>query len=257
MAEFRAVIDAAILAGGLGSRLRPAVDDRPKVLASVAGRPFLSYVLDQVATAGVSTVVLCTGYLGEQVEATFGDRYGGLRLCYSREPEPRGTAGALQLALPLLHSDPVLVLNGDSYCEAALNDFACWHLARAGSRAGSLLLTWVDDTARYGSVDVDTSDAIVSFREKGGQAIPGWINAGVYLLSRSVLMSIPAERAVSIERDIFPAWIGRGLSAYRAKAPFIDIGTPRSYAQADAFFAHRGPAMAARLHTAQRAADEP
>ncbi len=241
------MIEAAILAGGLGTRLRGAVNDRPKVLAPVAGRPFLSYLLDQVAAAGVRKVVLCTGYLGEQVEAAFGAHYGALQLSYSHETSPQGTAGAVRLALPLLQSDPVLVLNGDSYCDAALADLAAWHQARIHSSPGSLLLTWVDDAARYGSVEVDALGSIMSFREKRGQPIPGWINAGVYLLSRRVLMSIPAQPAVSIERDVFPVWVGRGLSAYCVRAPFIDIGTPESYGQAETFFARRGPAMAARL----------
>lgn len=241
MAQLGSVIDVAILAGGLGTRLRSAIDDRPKVLATVAHRPFLSYVLDQVAAAGVRRVVLCTGHLGEQLEATFGDRHGALRLSYSREPTQRGTAGALRLALPLLRTDPVLVLNGDSYCDAALEDFATWHRAHTEPRSGSLLLTWIDDTSRYGAVEADEAGDIVAFREKGSLTAPGWINAGVYVLSRRLLMSIPARGAVSIERDVFPRWIGRGLGAYRVKVPFLDIGTPESYAQAEAFFAQRVP----------------
>jgi NDP-sugar pyrophosphorylase family protein len=247
VAECGAVIDTAILAGGLGTRLRRAVDDRPKVLAQVAGRPFLSYLLDQVAAANLRDVVLCTGYLGEQVEATFGDRYGALRLAYSCETAPQGTAGALRLALPLFRSDPVLVLNGDSYCDAPLKDFLAWHQTLGPDSAGSLLLTWVDDASRYGTVEVDKAEGIVSFQEKTGRTVPGWINAGVYLLSRRFLMSIPTQDTVSIERDVFPAWIGRGLRGHRVKAPFIDIGTPESYARAEDFLVHRGASSGARL----------
>src|SRR5687767_8460671 len=113
-------VTAAVLAGGLGSRLRPAVADRPKVLADVAGRPFLAYMLEQLAAAGMSRAVLLTGYRGDQVEAAFGPSFAGLRLAYSREPEPLDTAGALRYALPLLDRRTVLVLNGDSFCRLDL-----------------------------------------------------------------------------------------------------------------------------------------
>jgi len=234
------VIDAAVLAGGLGTRLREIVSDRPKALASVAGRPFLSYVLDQVVTAGVRHAVLCTGYLGDQLRATFGDRFGGLALSYSHESSPQGTAGALRLALPLLRSDPVLVLNGDSHCEVDLKDLIAWHEGRAEQSAGSLLVTRVDDTARYGTLDLNDAGEIVAFLEKSGQAVPGWINAGVYVLPRRLLMSIAAEGPVSLERDVFPRWVNRGLDGYRTNAPFIDIGTPESYAQAEVLLGRRG-----------------
>ena len=109
-------VTAAILAGGLGTRLRSVVKDRPKVLAEIRGVPFLTYLLDQLAAAGVRDVVLCTGYMGEQVRSAFGDSYGGMCLSYSQESSPLGTAGALRLALPLFKSSSVLVMNGDSFC---------------------------------------------------------------------------------------------------------------------------------------------
>src|SRR3989338_6029269 len=108
-------VTVAILAGGLGTRLRSVIADRPKVLAEVRGRPFLTYIFDQLIAASIKYAVLCTGYLGEKVCDRFGDSYGSLRLAYSQEPSPRGTAGALRLALPLFKSDSVLVMNGDSY----------------------------------------------------------------------------------------------------------------------------------------------
>ena len=106
-------VSVALLAGGLGTRLRSVVADRPKVLAEIRSQPFLTYLLDQVAAAGCRSVVLCTGYLGDQIESTFGKSYGPLRLIYSREQEPLGTAGALRFAITRFESDPVLVMNGD------------------------------------------------------------------------------------------------------------------------------------------------
>jgi len=231
------MINAVILAGGLGTRLRQVLKDKPKVLASVAGRPFLAYLLDQLVAASIRKVVLCTGYLGRQIQVTFGYSYEGLELQYSQEHKPLGTAGAVRLALPLLESDPVLVMNGDSYCDTDLNEFMAYHLARHWS--GSLLLTWVHNTSRYGTVVVRENGEVLRFQEKQGIAKPGWINAGVYLLSRELLETIPADREVSIEREMFPAWVGRGLYAYCVRAPFIDIGTPESYAAAQRFFEGR------------------
>ena len=234
------VTTAAVLAGGLGTRLRPAVSARPKVLAPVCGRPFLAYLLDQVADAGLERAVLCTGYLAEQVRAEFGDRYRTLRVGYSVESSPLGTGGALRQALPLLDGDPVLVLNGDSYCAADLQRLVAEPQAAPGS-AGTLVVTWMDDTSRYGSVDIDDRGVIRAFHEKAEGAGPGWINAGVYLLSRRLLASIPDAGVVSIERDVFPQWMSGELRACRVNAPFLDIGTPESYAQAEAFFAGGRP----------------
>jgi D-glycero-alpha-D-manno-heptose 1-phosphate guanylyltransferase len=225
---------AVILVGGLGTRLRTVIADRPKVLAEIRGRPFLAYLLDQVAAAGVHDVVLCTGYLGAQIQSCFGGSYKGMRLAYSQEPSPLGTAGALRLTMPLLRSDPVLVMNGDSYCKVDFQPFVTWHFERRAN--ATLLLTEVPDTRRYGRVEVAADGQIQRFEEKGGQRRPGWINAGVYVLSQQILLTIPEHRAVSLERDIFPAQIGRGLYGYQSAGEFLDIGTPESYAEAERFF---------------------
>ena len=231
-------ITTAILVGGLGTRLRSAVADRPKVLAEINGRPMLSYLLDQVAQAGVRRVVFCTGYRGEQVQAAFGTRYGALQLEYSQEPTPHGTAGAIRLALPVLQSDPVLAMNGDSVCEADLRAFYTWHCGRGAS--ASLLLTFTPDVARYGQVQTDPDGKVRSFQEKGSVTGLGWINAGIYLLSRASIETIPVDRAVSIEGEMFPAWIGQDLYGYQSQGRFLDIGTPESYAEAANFFSPQG-----------------
>src|SRR5262245_1101203 len=175
-------ITAVILAGGLGTRLRSVVADRPKALAKVQGRPFLAYLLDQVAAAGIKRVVLCTGYLGEQVQGTFGDTYKALRLAYSQESSPLGTAGALRLALPVLESDAVLGMNGDSFCETNFSTFWTWHCMREAD--ATLRLTEVANTRRYGRVQVDANGRVLGFDEKGDTNGPGWVNAGIYLLKR-------------------------------------------------------------------------
>ena len=223
----------AVLAGGLGTRLRSVLADCPKILAPVNGKPFLAYLLEHLAGQGLRDVVLCVGYRSEQVEAVFGRSYAGLRVAYSCEQAPLGTAGAVRLALPMLTSDPVLVMNGDSFCRPDLPSFFRWHEARKA--AATLLLTRVPDTRRYGRVQVDDDGLIRAFEEKGEHDGPGWINAGVYLLSRQLLAEIPEQTAVSLERETFPGWLGRGLYGCPSETPFLDIGTPASYAAAEEF----------------------
>jgi NDP-sugar pyrophosphorylase family protein len=228
-------VTAVILAGGFGMRLRPAVAGRPKTLAEVRGRPFLAYLFDQLSAVCVRDVVVCTGYLGAQIQVTFGKRYGPLRLTYSQELSPLDTAGALRLAVPLVHSDLLLVMNGDSYCDADLRSFWCQHCAH-GAR-GSLLLIESLNRARYGQVQVDARGYVCSFHEKQSGDGPGWINSGIYLFDRHLVLEIPPNKPVSLEREMFPAWISYGLCGYRSRARFLDIGTPESFAMATSFFA--------------------
>jgi D-glycero-alpha-D-manno-heptose 1-phosphate guanylyltransferase len=229
-------VTVVVLAGGLGTRLRSVVGDQPKVLAQVQGRPFLSYLLDHLAVSGLNRVVLCTGYRGEQLRNVFGSSYKGLELFYSQEPAPAGTGGALRLALPMLESESVLIMNGDSFCSADLKAFWRWHCVR--DAMGSLLLTEMPDTERYGCVRTDDQGMVQSFEEKGSNRGPGWINAGVYLLKTRLLESIPQDRPVSLECEMFPLWAGRELYGYRFKGPFLDIGTPESYLLAEEFSLH-------------------
>jgi NDP-sugar pyrophosphorylase family protein len=227
-----AAVTAAILAGGLGTRLRSVVGDQPKVLARVGDRPFLLHLLDQLADAGVKSVVLCTGYKAEAI-ARLGGSYRDMTLKYSREAAPLGTAGALRQARPL-DSNPVLVLNGDSYCAADLGAMVASHCQ---SRApASILLTEVSDSSRYGRVETDADGAVLRFVEKRAGGGSGWINAGIYVLSQKFLKGLPDGSPLSLEHDVFPVWVGRGLRGYRSSGPFIDIGTPESYARAAEFF---------------------
>lgn len=231
-------ITAVLLVGGAGTRLRPVVSDRPKSLAEIGGRPFLAFLLDELAASGLRRAVLCTGYLGDHVEAAFGSNYDSLSLTYSREPEPLGTAGALAYCAGRLGSDPVLVLNGDSYCETNLPAFLSWHLARKSP--ASLVLTKVPNVSRYGRVMLGAGGEIVRFEEKTAQALPteavGWINGGIYLLAKKTLSTLLRGRALSLEREVFPALVGQGLAGYTGGGRFLDVGTPASYGEAQYFF---------------------
>lgn len=227
-------ITAVVLAGGMGTRLRPVVADRPKVLAEVTGRPFLHYLLAQLTTAGIRRIILCTGFMAATVSDLLGSSFGDAELLYSVETAPLGTGGALRLALPLLMSEPVLALNGDSYCDLHLATFVAHHKLR-GSVA-SIALAQVADISRYGAVEIEPDGAISSFAEKGERRGPGLINAGLYLLPRSVIAAMPAGQPVSLERDLFPGLIGTGLSGVIQTGRFIDIGVPDDYQAAGLFF---------------------
>lgn len=224
-------ITAMILAGGLGTRLRPLIKDKQKVMAEVADKPFLAHILERLDQQGIRKAVLCTGYMSEQVKEYFGERYGDIELIYSEEQLLLGTGGAIRFALPLTDSDPVLVLNGDSFCDAELLPFLASHVERAAS--ASMLLTQVEDTRRYGRVDFSTEGLITKFEEKGATSGPGWINAGIYLISREIIERLPKGHNVSLERDVFVNLVGQSFYMHCGKmSKFIDIGIPESIAQA-------------------------
>ena len=228
-------LDTVILAGGLGTRLAPVLPDRPKALATVTGRSFLDVLLDRLASQGLKRIILALGHRADQIVAHLQQHDGRQETIPVIETSPLGTGGALRNTLPALRSDPVLVMNGDSVVEADLAAFYRWHCERAAPI--SLLLVQQPDTSRFGRVDIDDDGRVTAFREKAAGQGPGLINAGIYLISRERIEEMPAGAVLSLERDIFPAWIGRGLAGFATAGRFIDIGTPESLAGADDFFA--------------------
>jgi NDP-sugar pyrophosphorylase family protein len=143
----------------------------------------------------------------------------------------------VRFALSRLNSDPVIVMNGDSYCDADLAAFWQFHCTRQAD--ASVLLTRVDAADRYGQVLLDSQQRVAAFREKASSPGAGWINAGIYIVAHRLLESIPGGRAVSLEREVFPTWVGGRFYGHRCDARFIDIGTPESYALAASFLAAR------------------
>jgi D-glycero-alpha-D-manno-heptose 1-phosphate guanylyltransferase len=228
-------VQAVVLVGGLGSRLRPTVADRPKALAIVGGRPFLDWLLLALRGQGVRRIVLATGHLAEAFDPHLaGWRSLGLEVELSREASPLGTGGAARLALDRVEAERVLVLNGDSFCP--------FDLARLAAPP-ALWLVEVEDASRFGSVELEADGRVRSFREKVDAVGPGLINAGVYLFDRADVAAIPPGRAVSLEREVLPGLVERGLRGVVGSGPFVDIGTPESYATADRLF--RGGRLAA------------
>lgn len=227
-------ITVAILVGGLGRRLRSVVSDKPKVLAKIHGKPFLAYILDQLSAFNLKRVILCTGYLGSQIGEEFGDSYRNLSLAYSQESSSLGTAGAIRLALPLLKSETIMIMNGDSFYNTNLVEF--WDFHRNKNADVSLALVKVPNTKRYGKIEMDRFQKIVGFTEKKVENSPGWINGGVYLITHTLLEKIPSNRFVSFEQDIFPIWAGKRFYGYKSDGNFLDISIPQSFALAGQFF---------------------
>ncbi|MDQ3720267.1 MAG: NDP-sugar synthase [Actinomycetota bacterium] len=225
-------MQALVLAGGKGTRLRPLTLTVPKPVMPLAGRPFLTFMLDWLRRHGVHEVILSCGFLSEGVRRVLGDIYEGMRLRYVIEPEPLGTAGPLRLALDEgLLEKRLLVLNGDVLTDMDLTAQVESH-RRAGAVA-TLALIAVEDTSSYGVVPTDEKGWVEAFLEKSpGSAPTNRINAGAYVLQRSVAEGIPAGRAVSFEREIFPELIGKGLHGWMAEGYWVDIGTPERYLEA-------------------------
>ncbi len=224
-------LEVIVLAGGMGTRLRQVVTDRPKPMAEVAGRPFLEWLLLMLRGQQVRRVVLAIGYKGKAIQAHFGDGAAwGMEISYSHEQTPLGTGGCLRLASSQLEGERFVVLNGDSYCPVDLGLLQRTHVLNAAD--ATLWLVEVPDCSRYGAVEVDASNRVVSFHEKGDRAGSGLINAGIYLFERRVMERIPGRGAVSLETAVFPDLLGGGLSAVVGNGPFLDIGTPEDYLRA-------------------------
>ena len=218
--------EAIVLAGGLGTRLRPVVADVPKPLAPIAGRPFLFWLLDGLARQGITHVLLATGYMSGSIADAVGRTHAGMRISHLPEPSPLGTGGAVWAALGACCTKRVLVANGDSWIGARVAGLA----AHAPGADLVLTLRPVADRARYGSVRLD-ADRVVGLDEKG-QSGPGLVNAGLYLMRAD----LPARRAMpasfSLETEILAHPGTLDLRGWQTDAPFIDIGTPEDFAAA-------------------------
>jgi mannose-1-phosphate guanylyltransferase len=228
-------VQAIVLVGGEGTRLRPLTETVPKPALTLVDRPFLAYMIEWLAGHGVSEVVLACGFLPDVLrEALAGEEErAGVRISYVVEPERRGTAGAIRFAADELDDwleGRFLALNGDVLTDLDLTALLRTHEER-GARA-TLGLHPVEDSSAFGLVHSGPDGAVLEFLEKTGAAAPGEVNAGMYVLERSVLDLIPPGEEVSIERDVFPRLVGDGLHGLRLDGYWMDIGTPERYLQA-------------------------
>lgn len=232
-------IRTMILVGGLGTRLRPIVFDRPKPLAMIGDRPFLDILIDSLVIKGLREFILLTGYMGDMIRDHLQLRYGNeLVIEFSHEEVPLGTGGAVKNAAKFA-SDPTVLINGDTFFDADISALLLFH--DKNSAAVTLSLVEVEDAGRYGSVNVDSTGRILGFREKDESAPgPGLVNAGVSVLSKDFIESLPGTGAFSMERDVFPSTaLQKNMFGLLQQKDFFDIGTPESYAAFEDFVRRR------------------
>jgi len=230
-------IDVIILAGGLGTRLKGAVPDLPKVLSPVCGRPFLDYVLDALEESNlVKSVILAVGHMADQIlkRYTARDEYN-FNILFSREKTLLGTGGAIKKALRHATTDNVMALNGDSYVDVRLGDILAFH----GEKQAfiTVIVKKIKSPGRYGLVAFDDRYAVTSFDEKKQKPGEGYINTGVYLFKRDIFDRVEEEKVISLEKELMPLFVhSGGVYAFATHGKFIDIGIPETYLAAEQFF---------------------
>lgn len=226
----RTDVKVFILAGGLGTRIRPLFADQPKAMIPFHGKPFLEIQMQLLADQGFTSFVLCVGYQAEPIITHFGDgTTRGWEIVYSREPRPLGTGGALRYAEQYLKATSI-VLNGDTYQPMDYQALVRAHRSFTRSM-GTITVVEMNDTDLYGQVMTDKHSRIQQFLEKTAVSGPGKVNAGVYVLEPQILQHSPPGQKVSLERDVFPSILSAGLPlyAFTEERAFVDIGTPEGY----------------------------
>jgi D-glycero-alpha-D-manno-heptose 1-phosphate guanylyltransferase len=226
-------MDAIVLAGGLGTRLREAVPDKPKVMAPVNGYPFLKYVLDWLAGHGIGKIILSLGYKADTVTGYFGEAFLGIPLLNIIEKEALGTGGAIVNTIGEAAAEEVLILNGDTWFPVDINKFSEFH--SSGNSQVSIALKALNDFDRYGTVRLQ-NDVILSFEEKKFCS-EGLVNGGIYLVKKDFITSLKMTAPFSFEKEVLEKIAGTGQLRGRIfNEPFIDIGIPDDYQRAQILF---------------------
>jgi mannose-1-phosphate guanylyltransferase len=218
-----------ILVGGEGTRLRPLTSTVPKPVVPLVDRPFISFMIEWLRGHGIDDVIMSCGFLATSVRNVLGDGSGlGIRLRYVEEPDPRGTAGALKYAESML-DERLLMLNGDVLTDIDLTAQIAQHEATGAT--ATLALVPVPDPTAYGLVSLAPDNSVSAFVEKpsSDEIDTNLISAGAYVLEREILELVPADRNVSIEREVWPRLIGKGLYGFASESYWLDIGTPERY----------------------------
>jgi len=218
-------LDVLILCGGLGTRLKEVLKDSPKPMVQVHGRPFLDLLIQHVSSFGFRRFILCTGYKSDVIEQYFKKKNDDNIYIISKEQEALGTGGGIKYAEPLISSSYFMVLNGDSICRANLKEFVDFH--ESNNASVSLTLSKVDDMGEYGSVTINDDNGVTAFKEKSKQiSSPGLVNAGIYLFDKNILTTLEGQRKISLEHEVLPFLIGKGIFGFVTDQNLYDIGTP-------------------------------
>lgn len=221
-------MEAIVLAGGFGTRLRQVVPDLPKPMAPIAGRPFLEIMLSTLARKGFTRVVLSLGFMAEKIIAHFGESYAGMDLVHEVESQPLGTGGAIRAALACCVTDHIFIFNGDTYLDLEVDELErLWQ----ASRHPLIVVREVADTDRFGRVEMHDG-RVNAFLEKGKSG-SGLINAGCYVLPKHALDEFPLGQPFSIETEFFIKYLHLlRFNGFVTHGRFIDIGVPDDYALA-------------------------
>lgn len=224
-------MDAVVLAGGLGTRLRSAIGDFPKSMADINGKPFLEYLFLKItACKEIDRIVLSVGYKKEIIAEYFKNEFRGIPVIYSEEINPLGTGGAIKKALSVCNGDTALILNGDTYYDVDLSSFISYH--SNNNFPATICLRKVDDVSRYGTVKTENG-IVAGFYEKGEYKGSGYINAGMYLFDTQLLSKINLPEIFSIEKEFFEKhFTSISIGAFISDNYFIDIGIPDDYEKA-------------------------
>lgn len=224
-------LDALILCGGLGRRLRAIVADRPKSMACISNKPFLDILVGRLSAQGIRRVILCIGYKGEVIKNYFGAKKSKLEIAYSQETEPLGTGGALKKAGHLIKSRGFFAMNGDTIGDVDLEKFYSFHKEKKSLL--SIVLTRADNREDCGFVSINNSFRITAFNEKSNKLRFGLVSSGIYFMQKSIFKLMPKEESFSLEQDFFPCIIGNSRCfGFVTDSGFIDIGTPQRYRHA-------------------------
>lgn len=223
-------LDVVILCGGLGSRLRGIIDDRPKPMAEINQQPFLDILIDYFYVFGFRRFVLCTGYMSGVIQEYYSRKKNSFELVISNEQAPLGTAGSIKNAQKFIKSEPFFVANGDSFCPADLGEFYNFHLSKQALL--SMVVVESEKTIDGGLVTLDSLQRIIGFEEKMQKEGISHTNAGIYIFQKNILSFIPENTKYSLEYDLFPRLTNRGSFAFVTGEQLIDIGTPERYERA-------------------------
>ena len=226
-------VDAIILCGGKGLRLREVIKDVPKPMAQVAGRPFLDVLIDRLCLSGVKRIILSVGYKKEKIIDYFNSlgKRNDCHMLFSQEDELLGTGGAVKRALSLVRGKTFLTLNGDSLANVDFKEMLKFHKSKcsactvAVSKAG-------ENKSESGSISLSDDLRIIEFQEKKDQSLAKYVNAGVYIIDKTICEFMPQKKQFSIEYDFFPKITSQECFGYSLKDLFIDIGTPKRLADA-------------------------
>ena len=224
-------MEAIVLAGGFGTRLKEVVTDVPKSMALVNNKPFIGFLLNFLSGQGITKIIFSVGHKKESIQSYLGSQYKNIPLDYVLEDEPLGTGGGIKKAFGKVEGKSAFVLNGDSMFRIDLNALKLLH--EESTADVTIALRYMDDTERFGSVRIDEEKKIIGFFEKGSESGPGYINGGIYLMNKNFILKPLFPEKFSIEKDCFEKYFKQSkFFGYHSRGYFLDIGVPEDFYRA-------------------------